>query len=148
MLLHLLGVVVWVGGMFFAYLALRPAAGETLAPPQRLPLWAATLRRFFGWVGVSIVLIAGSGIAMMVLLAGGSGAIGVHVHAMFFIAVVMMIIFAHVYYSPFSKLKAAVAAQEWQAGGQALAQIRMLVAVNLTLGLLTIAIATAGKGAF
>lgn len=146
LLLHLLGVVVWVGGMFFAYLALRPAAGETLDPPQRLPLWAATLRRFFGWVGLAIVLIAGSGIAIMVLLAG-SGAIGVHVHAMFFIGVVMMVIFAHVYFAPFSKLKRAVAAQEWHAGGQELARIRVLVAINLGLGLLTIAIATIGKGA-
>ena len=45
--LHLLGVVVWVGGMFFAHMALRPAATELLEPPQRLPLLQATLMRFF-----------------------------------------------------------------------------------------------------
>ena len=32
--LHLLSAVVWVGGMFAAYLCLRPAAGP-LEPPQR-----------------------------------------------------------------------------------------------------------------
>ena len=41
LLLHLLGVVVWVGGMFFAYMALRPVAATVLGPPLRLGLWAA-----------------------------------------------------------------------------------------------------------
>src|SRR5438105_2867776 len=54
--LHLLGVVVWVGGMFFAYMALRPAA-KLLEPAQRLPLWGATFTHFFPWVWVSIILI-------------------------------------------------------------------------------------------
>ena len=73
--LHLLGVVVWVGGMFFAHMALRPAA-QALPPPQRLPLLAATLTRFVAWVGVrSIVILVGSGIAMIVLL-GGMRAVG------------------------------------------------------------------------
>ena len=47
--LHVMGVVVWVGGMFFAHMALRPAV-QSLAPPERLPLLAATLSRFIaGW---------------------------------------------------------------------------------------------------
>ena len=48
--LHLLGVIVWVGGMFVAYMALRPAAVEVLEPYQRLPLMKRTLDRFFPWV--------------------------------------------------------------------------------------------------
>ena len=50
--LHLLGVVVWVGGMFFAHMALRPALPRRSQPPQRLPLLAATLSRFIAWVAV------------------------------------------------------------------------------------------------
>ncbi len=61
LLLHVLSVVVWVGGMFFAYMALRPAAVQTLEPPQRLPLWAATFDRFFPWVWLAVTLILGSG---------------------------------------------------------------------------------------
>ena len=38
--LHLLAAVIWVGGMFFAYMALRPAAASLLEPPLRLPLWS------------------------------------------------------------------------------------------------------------
>lgn len=58
-MLHLFGVVIWVGGMFFAYMALRPAASALLDPPQRLLLWSATLQRFFGWVWVSVALVLG-----------------------------------------------------------------------------------------
>ena len=36
-LLHVLSIVVWVGGMVFAHFFLRPAAME-LPPPQRVPL--------------------------------------------------------------------------------------------------------------
>jgi len=35
--LHILGAVVWVGGMFFALLVLRPGL-SVLAPAQRLEL--------------------------------------------------------------------------------------------------------------
>ena len=31
--LHLLAAVIWVGGMFFAYMALRPVAASLLEPP-------------------------------------------------------------------------------------------------------------------
>ncbi len=48
LLLHLLAVVAWVGGMFFAHFCLRPAAVEVLEPPARLPLMLAALRRFLG----------------------------------------------------------------------------------------------------
>ena len=67
--LHLLGVVVWIGGMFFAHMALRPAA-QALPPPQRLPLLAATLTRFVQWVAVAIVAILGSGIGLIVMVGG------------------------------------------------------------------------------
>jgi len=49
-LIHLLAVLIWVGGMFFTHLVLRPAAVETLEPPQRLKLLDAVFRRFFNWV--------------------------------------------------------------------------------------------------
>lgn len=146
LLLHLAGVVIWVGGMFFAYFALRPAAGETLAPPLRLPLWAATLQRFFAWVSLAMALILASGVAMILLL-GGFGAVGIHVHAMLAIGIVMMAIFGHIRSAPFKKLRRNVEAQDWQAGGDALARIRKLVAINLALGFLTIAVATLGPAA-
>jgi len=38
--LHVLAAVVWVGGMFFAWMVLRPAAVSALQPPERLMLWS------------------------------------------------------------------------------------------------------------
>ncbi|MCX7168828.1 MAG: hypothetical protein NTY41_00670, partial [Proteobacteria bacterium] len=55
--LHLISVTVWVGGMFFAYVCLRPVVAAQLQPPQRLPLWAAVFARFFPWVWLAVVLI-------------------------------------------------------------------------------------------
>lgn len=142
-MLHLIGVVVWVGGMFFAYMALRPAAASLLEPPLRLPLWSATLQRFFGWVWVSVVLVLASGFYMMAEI-GGAGRIPPYVHAMLLIGVTMTVIFAYVYAVPFAALKRAVAGQIWKEGAAALNRIRIAVAVNLGLGLLNVVVATAG----
>ncbi|MHB9118638.1 MAG: CopD family protein [Burkholderiales bacterium] len=141
-LLHVLGVVVWVGGMFFAYMALRPVAVDVLQPPLRLPLWAGVFRRFFPWVWLSILLILTSGFALIGML-GGMGAVGWHVHAMLAIGVVMMLIFVYIYFGPFARLKSFVQADDWKSAGQALGTIRHLIAINLSLGLLNIVLAKA-----
>jgi uncharacterized membrane protein len=143
-LLHVLGVVIWVGGMFFAYVTLRPAAAQLLDPPQRLPLWQATLSRFFTWVWVAVALILVSSMWMIASL-GGMRALGTYVDVMLGIGVVMMLIFAHVYFAPYRRLTRAVQAKDWAAGGAALGQIRKLVGLNLILGLLTVVVAIGGR---
>lgn len=141
--LHLLGVAVWVGGMFFAYMALRPAAVAVLEPPLRLPLWHQTLRRFFLWVWVAVVLILVSGLHMIAALGGRDAP--TYAWIMLVIGIVMMLIFAHVFFAAFRRLERAVAAADWKAGGAALGQIRKLVGLNLILGLITITVATIGR---
>jgi uncharacterized membrane protein len=141
--LHLLGVVVWVGGMFFAQMALRPAV-QALAPPQRLPLLATTLSRFVMWVGVSIAALVISGIALVVML-GGMRAVGWHVHAMIGLGIVMMLLYGHLVAVPLKRLRVAVAAAEWERAGAAMGQARKLVAINLVLGLVTITVAVLGR---
>jgi len=143
LMFHLLGAVVWVGGMFFAYLALRPAAAQTLQPPQRLPLWAAALTRFFRWIWISVALVLGSGFYMVAAISQAAR-LPLYVHAMLYIGVVMTLIFAYVFFSPFPALRQSVAAKDWPAAAGALNQIRIAVALNLSLGLLNVVIATAG----
>ncbi len=143
MLLHLLGVIVWVGGMFFAHMALRPAAAESLPPPQRLPLFVAVFRRFFLWVWLSVALILGSGAVWMSMLGGFR--VGWHIHAMLAIGMTMAAIFSYIYFAPFSRLKHGVANQDWPAAGQAMARMRQLVGVNLLLGLGTTILAVMGR---
>ena len=146
LLVHLLGVIVWVGGMFFAHMALRPAAAELLEPPQRLPLLAAVLGRFFRWVALSILAILASGVAILILFAGSGARLGWHIHAMSGIGLAMMAIFAHIRLAPFVRMKRAVAARDWPAAGTAMARIRALVLVNLVLGLVTTVLVFLGRG--
>jgi len=141
--LHVLSVVVWVGGMFFAYMALRPVAASVLEPPQRLTLWAGVFGKFFPWVWASVVLILLTGLHMLVVF--GGLAAPHYAMTMLVLGVVMMAIFAHVFFAPYGRLKRAVAAQDWKAGGAALAQIRRLIGINLSLGLLTIAVVFLGR---
>lgn len=140
--LHLLGVVVWVGGMFFAHMALRPSV-QALEPPQRLPLLAATLSRFLTWVAVAIVAILGSG-TFLIVTAGGFAAARWPVHAMAALGVAMVVIYAWLAAVPFRALKDAVAAADWPRAGAAMGRVRHLVAVNLILGIVTITIAALG----
>jgi len=143
LLLHVLSVVVWVGGMFFAYMALRPVAASVLEPPQRLTLWAGVFGKFFPWVWGSVVLILGSGLHMLMKL--GGMAAPHYALTMLVLGVVMMLIYAHVFFAPYKKLQRAVGQQDWKAGGAALAQIRKLIGINLSLGLLTIVVVFVGR---
>lgn len=143
--LHLLASVIWVGGMFFAHTALRPVAASLLEPPQRLPLWTRTFMRFFPWVWLAILLLISTGYAMVFMVFGGMSSVGLHVHVMQGLGWVMMLLFMHLYFAPFKRLKRAVAAGDWPDGGQQLAQIRRIVGINLILGLLVVLIASGGR---
>mgnify|MGYP001812993488 CR=1 FL=1 len=144
-ILHLLPAVIWVGGMFFAYMALRPVAASQLEPPARLSLWVGVFSKFFPWVFVSIALILVSGLWMVYAVFGGFAATGLYVPVMLVLGIVMMLIFFHVFFAPYKRLKQAVAQEDWPAGGKQLAQIRMMIGINLLLGLVTIAIASGGR---
>ncbi|NJD26463.1 MAG: hypothetical protein FIB06_13795 [Betaproteobacteria bacterium] len=140
--LHLAGVIVWIGGMFFAHFCLRPVAAAQLPPPQRLPLLAGVLGRFFPAVAIAVVAILGSGLALM--LAPGFAQAPRHWHLMMAIGLAMAAIFAVIYLYFFRRLRAGVAAADWPTAGAAMNRIRQLVAFNLGLGTLTVAVATLG----
>ena len=142
--LHVLAVVIWVGGMFFAYNALRPAAVETLEPPLRLKLWVATFKRFFPWVWLSVIIIFITGMWMMVQFPKAP----VYIHIMAGLGIVMMLIFMHVFFAPYNKLKKHVTNESWPDAGKSLNQIRILVGINTILGIITILAATAGRAFF
>lgn len=143
--LHLLAAVVWVGGMFFAYMALRPVAATLLEPPQRLPLWTQTFMRFFPWVWLAILFLTATGYTMVFAVFGGMGSVGLHVHLMQGLGWIMILMFMHMYFAPFQRMKRAVAAGDWLLGGQQLAQIRRTVGINLILGLLVVLVASSGR---
>ena len=140
-LLHLLAVIVWIGGMFFAHVCLRPVAAAQLPPPQRLPLLAAVLGRFFVVVGWALVLLWGSGIMRFAQV---GAAVPVSWMVMAGIAAVMTVILALIVFRFHHPMAAAVAVSDWPKAGAAMNAIRQLVLTNLLLGVLTVVIAVLG----
>ncbi len=142
--LHLLAAVLWVGGMFFAYVCLRPAA-LALAPPQRMPLWTGAFARFFPWVWAAVVLLPATGYWMIFNVFGGMGQAGLYIHLMQGLGLMMIAIYLHVFFAPYRRFQRAVAAADFIAAGKQLGQIRRMIAINLGLGLLTVIVGSAGK---
>ena len=138
LLLHLLAIVVWIGGMAFALFCLRPAAIAVLPPPQRLALLHAALGRFFSTVVMAIALILGSGVAMIGLAA--TRHMPISWIWMIGLGAVMMAIFFHVRAAPFARLGTCVQAQDWPGAAQQLEKIRVMVLLNLAIGLSIIAV--------
>jgi len=145
LVLHLLSAVVWVGGMFFAYMFLRPVAATQLEPPARLQLWAGVFQRFFPFVWLSILFLPLTGYMMLFDIWGSMKAAPLYIHIMNGLGIVMILIYLHVYFAPFKRLKEAVVKQDWPEGGRNLNIIRKMVGINTVIGLIVIIVASAGR---
>lgn len=140
---HLLAAILWVGGMFFAWMILRPAAVAVLQPPERLQLWLQVFQRFFRWVWAAVVLLPASGVALMQLRFGGFDTAPGYVHGMLALYLIMLALFLRISLLNLPQLHKAVAAQDWPSGGAVLGRIRRLVGINLLVGLVLVSIAGA-----
>jgi uncharacterized membrane protein len=136
--LHLLASTVWVGGMFFAHIALRPAA-LALNPSERLPLWVGVFQRFFPFVWAAVLLLLATGYGIIFRM-GGFAVAPLYMHLMSGVGVVMSLIFMYIYFVPYPRLCKTVAAGDLSAAATQLARIRRLVGTNLILGLASLAI--------
>jgi uncharacterized membrane protein len=142
--LHALAAVIWVGGMFFAYVILRPAAGF-MEPPQRLTMWNNVFDRFLRWVWAAAVVLLASGYYAVYADFGGFSQSGMHVAIMHGLGWIMVAIFLFLFFGPYWRYRAAAVAQDWPAAGRLLVTIRRIVAANMTLGLITAAIGASGR---
>lgn len=143
--LHILSAVLWVGGMFFAHQVLRPVAVQQFQPPQRLQLWSQVFTRFFPWVWLSVVLLLVTGYWMVFKLFGGMTTVGLHIHIMQGLGWLMMLLYMHLYFAHFRRLKQAVVSEQWPEAGKQLNRIRLIVGINLSLGLIVIVVAAGGR---
>ena len=136
---HVLCIIVWMGGMVFAHFFLRPAATQ-LEPPVRLRLLHDVLGRFFRALLAATLLTLGTGVWMIGRVArqavqsGGSFQLPAYWTVMVVLGILMVAIFMYVRFALYRQLTRAVQASDWPAGGVAMAQIRLWVAVNLGLG--------------
>ena len=142
--LHVLSAVVWVGGMFAAYVCLRPAAG-VLEPPQRLRLWRNFFAKFFPWVWVAVLLLLASGYWMLVSTFGGFAGAPIYIQLMQGLGWLMIVLFVWLFHGPWLALKRAVDAQDWPAAVPQLGRIRQIIMLNLPLGLIVVIIGGTGR---
>jgi len=142
--LHVLAAIVWVGGMFFAYVVLRPSAGP-LPSEARLQLWRRVFARFSPWVWASIAVLLGSGYGMIFHDLGGFAHLPLYINIMQAIGIVMMLIFLHLFFAPWRRFRLAVEGQRFPEAAKSLNQIRLIVAINLLLGLLTVIVGASGR---
>jgi uncharacterized membrane protein len=138
--IHLLAAVFWVGGMAFAYWVLRPAAGP-LEPSVRLLLWRRVFSRFLAWVAVSIVALLATGLAMMVLVFGEA----LYVRVMATVGIIMMLLYLHLIFAPWRRFRAALDSGALPEAARRLNQIRIIVAINLLLGIATLVVGGTGR---
>jgi uncharacterized membrane protein len=144
LVLHILGAVIWVGGMFFALVVLRPASGP-LDPTARLGLWLRVLDSFFAWVFAAIALLLLSGFTMIVSVFGGFAGLRPYISVMMAIGIVMMLLFLHLFFAPWRRFRTAMAAGDNAGAAAQLSQIRIIVTINLVLGLITVALGSSGR---
>lgn len=140
---HVLAALFWVGGMAFAYMILRPAMGP-LEAPARLGVWRRVFASFLPWVGVAIVALLVSGYWMIILF-GGFDSIGIYVHLMQATGILMMLLFLHLYFAPWWRFRTAFDGGDLPEAGKQLNQIRSIVGINLTLGIVTVLLGATGR---
>ncbi|MGE5625158.1 MAG: CopD family protein [Bacillota bacterium] len=141
--LHLLSAVIWVGGMFFAFLAARPVLAE-LDTLLRARLWVGIFRRFFPWVWAAVVALLVTGFYMVFNTFDGFAHAPAFVHVMMGLGILMMLLFGHVFFSPYKRLQRSVSTGDEDLAKKAMGQIRRVIGVNLALGLVVILVATLG----
>lgn len=147
--IHLLSIMVWIGGMVFTQFFLRPAL-VMLEVPERVRLMHDVLGRFFNAVLVAAVLALGTGVWMVGRTARQMGQAGVKFNmplewiVMALLGLLMVVIFAHIRFALYQRLTRAVTAAQWPAGAAALASIRTWVTVNLLIGVLIVVVTLIG----
>ena len=142
--LHLLTALIWVGGMFFAIMVLRLAAGE-LEPPVRAPLWGRVFQKFFPWVWMAVIILPLTGYWMIFAVWGGFANMPIHAHIMHGLGLIMIAVYLHLWFAPYKRFRAALAVEDIPTAGANLNQIRILVTVNLVIGLVNAVVGSTGR---
>jgi uncharacterized membrane protein len=131
--LHVVGVVLWVGGMGFSQMVLRPATASMEAP-ARVRFMMDVLGRFFRLVTVSLVLIWVSGLAMLAPVGMKNAPLSWHI--MYGLATITTVIFIVIYGLYLGKAKPALANNDIAGAGAVLMKLRVLISINFVLATL------------
>ncbi|MBI3444609.1 MAG: hypothetical protein HY055_04460 [Magnetospirillum sp.] len=145
MALHSLAAVIWVGGMFFGHMILRPVLMER-PPEERLAVWRQVFPRFFFWVWLSILTLLLTGYSTLLLgFKGGLAGGGTHVDIMQLAGLVMMALYVQLFFGPWQGFKRAFATGDLAKAAEYQVRIRHIITINLILGLLNVVVGVAGS---
>lgn len=142
--LHGIAATLWIGGIFFAFVALRSAAAEVLEPQHRLILWRATYRNFFRFVWVFVVILLITGYYGLFSRFGGFADSPPYVHLMHTIGLIMVGIFCHLYFALYRTFSRLIDDNDTISAPVLLKKIRLLMASNLVLGIAITAVGICG----
>ena len=142
--LHILAATIWVGGMFMAYVIVRPAMGG-LEAPEPVKMWGRIFDKFFNWVWLAVAILLIMGFWMLLGPFGGFAGAPPYLHIMATLGLVMCAHVAHLYFAPYKRLRRALADQDFPTAAKQIPMIRKIVAVNLLIGLANVAIGAGGR---
>ena len=142
--LHVIAVIVWIGGMFLGVVAIRPALAE-LDVPARARFFATLVRRFLPWLWGAIAAILASGFYMVsTSFDGGLSGTPWFVRLMMGLGIFMMMLMGHYTFAPYRRLKRAIAAGDEAQAAKSIRQMGLIMMVNLGFGLIVILAAMMG----
>jgi len=133
--LHILASVVWIGGMAFNILILRPSI-TVIDAPQRIKLAETVLRRFisFVWASIGVLILTGAILALpkmtsfKTLLSSSYG--GLLILKLLIVMVMIINVFI-IQYILFPKFKSLIPSP---GGNRVMGQIVTVVKINLIFG--------------
>ena len=143
--LHMVAAIIWVGGMFYAYMILRPVAASQLEPAARLTLWSAIFQKFFVWVWGIVIVIPATGYFMVFSNWDGFQFVSMDIHIMHGLGILMVLLYLHLFFAPYRRMNQALAENNIQEAGKRLSQIRIIILINMLLGLTIAVVASAGR---
>lgn len=149
-LLHVIAIIIWVGGMFFVHFFVRPALGQ-LDAPVRFQFSQQVIGRFFKVVIFASLTTLITGYWMIGRVARASSeanipfAMPLSWTIMATLGTIMVLIFFHIRFAIFKRFSAATFAQDWAAAAKHMQTVRTWVGINLLLGGITVVVALLGN---
>lgn len=142
--IHVIAVIVWLGGLFLLAVMLGPTAREVDSAASA-SLWHRLLSRFFVWGSISLAIAVASGIAIVQLRFDGfSGIPAVHRWNMI-VGLPAIALFSYAQIGPWRACRRAIAEGDWIAVEHSGSRIRTLFGIVVTLGLVASAASAAGR---
>jgi len=132
-ILHLIAINIWVGGMFFIIMVLGKVV-STFEVPEQQAFWKNILERFFFWVWSAVIGLLGTGIGMIFYRFDGLANAPLYILVMASFGISMVLLFVVIYFVFYQNFLHDLKAGNVEGSRHQLRVIRHLGIVNMVLG--------------